>query len=266
MLYLKIGDVIRAKILNKELPRYIYKYTKINKNLYNSLSESYIYFSNYKYFNDPFDCQIKVNTDVSFDELYEYFKSLNGISNFDSSFILKRSKEIYNSNKNEINNLLNETLNNIVSRLGVTCFSLNYKKILLWSHYSNHHTGVCIKYDLYEIANNDFVPFYVKYKNMYPIFNFIKDKSRKHELAKIVLGTKFIDWEYEEEFRIVSYKKEKNKINPKGLLAIYFGVNSKKYNVKRIKNLIINNKNYINVKFYKGELMNNRFGIKFSQI
>src|SRR5690606_30132625 len=31
---------------------------------------------------------------------------------------------------------------------GVTCFSKNCKNLLMWAHYANNHTGMCIGYDL----------------------------------------------------------------------------------------------------------------------
>lgn len=32
-------------------------------------------------------------------------------------------------------------------KIGVCCFSLDPKSILMWSHYSDNHKGVCLKFD-----------------------------------------------------------------------------------------------------------------------
>lgn len=95
----------------------------------------------------------------------------------------------------------------------VSCFSLDYKSILMWSHYSDKHKGICIEYDINDEENFK----NVIYKKKEPCFQLTR-------IMKIILGHDFIgeeihsdidlygfalkpilakytDWKYEKEVR-----------------------------------------------------------------
>ena len=87
----------------------------------------------------------------------------------------------------------------ISKEFGILCFSQRWNNPLLWSHYSEKHTGCALGFDIPDNKATE-----VKYSKDRPLFTWdkIPQDSRLtqnyfHELIK----TKFLSWQYEEEFR-----------------------------------------------------------------
>lgn len=86
---------------------------------------------------------------------------------------------------------------------GILCLSEPNDEPLLWSHYADGHTGVCLEFD----ATNS-TPFFanaqeVKYAEDVPIINpFLEESILSMEKA---LLTKAQCWIYEREWRVVDY-------------------------------------------------------------
>jgi hypothetical protein len=95
----------------------------------------------------------------------------------------------------------------MAERVGILCFSKNWKNTLLWSHYADRHKGVALEFQI-----KDDVALPVQYsKNRYPI-DLKGRKSRRKRVTKAETEglwlTKFSSWEYEEEIRIICTKGE----------------------------------------------------------
>ena len=105
----------------------------------------------------------------------------------------------------------------------VSCFSLDNKSILMWSHYGEKHQGACIEYEV----PDDGTFKRVIYSKKLPVFklkkvmeyvlghDFFGEKPDTNEkLFQYVfepLTTKSLEWEYEKEVRCVFSKNERNK-------------------------------------------------------
>ena len=78
--------------------------------------------------------------------------------------------------------------------IGLICFSSNYDCPLMWAHYAEKHTGVCLVFDINKID-----VFKVKYSKKLLRFN----NSRNLGLndAKKIVSTKYYKWRYEKEYR-----------------------------------------------------------------
>lgn len=104
----------------------------------------------------------------------------------------------------------------------VSCFGLDNKSVLMWSHYGEKHEGACFEY---EVPDND-VYKEIKYNKKLPVFKLVK-------LMEVILGHDFVnekvdanndlysfaleplltksnDWKYEKEVRCVFSKNETN--------------------------------------------------------
>ena len=93
--------------------------------------------------------------------------------------------------------------------VAIMCFTRKFRNILMWSHYANNHTGVCIGYDYNcEFFHNKFSCNYsdnvgvirkVEYTNERPKYilpsDLVNDTSEWFKKSK--------DWEYEKEHRIL---------------------------------------------------------------
>lgn len=95
--------------------------------------------------------------------------------------------------------------------LGVCSLAGDYKNLLLWSHYSNSHTGFAVGLDSQILrkfcishvmkTGQEITLEKVEYSQEYPIINAYRES--KEERFKKQLITKSGDWSYENEYRLI---------------------------------------------------------------
>ena len=193
----------------------LYKYRPDNDHTINILKNNELYFSFIEEINDPFDCRVNLLLPNNKKEWEDHAKKHNipeaiarqAITvleqiNFDSEKVIK----------------LYEKTN--FKTITLCCLSEVKDNILMWSHYSNSHRGICIGFETIidqnslciktddPTLNNHDNPAYhktipidkVEYKINYPEpYDFLT--SNHHYLYKF-FKTKSIDWQYERERRI----------------------------------------------------------------
>lgn len=98
---------------------------------------------------------------------------------------------------------------NTVRQLQVSCFSSKCDNMLMWSHYSSNHSGICIGFDLDEEEFGSTLQ-KVEYTTEMPDkipFKIIDESNEaliRHLLLKQI-KTKSIDWVYEDEYRLITF-------------------------------------------------------------
>lgn len=199
------------------------------------LIENKIWFGSAKDFNDPFDCQLKSKTEYDKNDIILLINRLptneiekaNLISNIDNFAI------------NEYENLVNNAMKHKANKAGITCFTSREDDLLLWTHYANSHTGICLKFDVLKSLETFALPIIVKYVNKYPEYNYIKDY--KDELIDFMFQTKSLDWEYENEYRILKPEIGEYDFNKDALVELIFGVNASNESIERYKDILSSN-------------------------
>lgn len=182
-----------------------------------NIEGSKLYFSTPDSFNDPFDNAPSYNiSSESRNTLLDiYIQDDN--SNFNDSFI----KEAHNMSASAFNIIFKHSdynkLNN--AKRGITCFSKDKANILMWSHYANNHSGVCLGFDINE-SDEHLINFFDETKNqklfpngkacrLLPIqyVSFDKrpsiDMTDERESLLKILTCKSDLWKYEQEIRIM---------------------------------------------------------------
>ncbi len=252
---------IKNAIENNKLPRFIYKYYTNEKNrLQEILNNQTIWFSKPKDFNDPFDCRLIIDTNNTEKEIMVFADYLSNKRTVSEADGLRFRRNILNQNYRD--KIANESIQDAVSKSGVSCFSKNKNSILMWSHYSNSHKGYCLKFDLLKDPNFFMIPVIVDYKTLYPYFNYIRDGK---DLFTFIFGKKFSDWDYEEEIRIVRQEQGSIKINPESIIEISFGINCENDDIDMIQDLCKSN-NYKHFSFERAYRKKYDFQIEFLKI
>lgn len=152
------------------IPKYLYKYFSINEFSLDGFENNYIYLSNPKDFNDPFDCNRNLISEKQIEQNeWQYIERLNDISD-----------------------------------LGIACFSENGMAPLLWSHYTNSYYGFCLKFNVESLiaCTNDSIALKrVIYSNAPEVI------SQKHPFSSYYQYLLKLDhWRYEQEWRILYQK------------------------------------------------------------
>ena len=108
--------------------------------------------------------------------------------------------------------------------VGITCFSEAPDNMLMWSHYANKHTGICVEYDFSKlfttVPNSLLLP--VEYADKRPLLpiekamkyvdgKVVTDQSKMKEILPDVLKSLSIKsdiWSYEREWRHIVFTND----------------------------------------------------------
>lgn len=204
----------------------------------NTMFENKIYAPDKDNLNDPMECLIDDSNLIS---------SLN----HDSRFI--NVKKAYLDFKD------------MIAQAGIYSLSHSFSNEVLWSNYSNSHSGFCIEYDIETIINSLNYNRYVQlsfnidvdYNDM-PIIDINSFKEIKNDFDKMIqiyLGTKTKKWENEEEIRLVFDKFGFYEIDYRAITGIYFGCRMQDDQI----NFIMEKMKGRGLKYYKMEIASNQY-------
>lgn len=120
-------------------------------------------------------------------------------------------------------------------KVGLYCLTERNDSILMWSHYAADHTGYCLEFEA-----TDYTPVFgtaqrVSYADAYPEINFYNTPNEDKVAFSFL--TKFTDWSYEREWRIVDHDTGPgSREYPSELLkSVTFGLRMKDENKALIK-------------------------------
>ena len=218
----------------------VYKYRQFGELSDKIILNAELFFSTCNSFNDPFDCNLEYNDD----------EIDNNISDDLLSNLDKRK--------------IKDTIEKMKNTVGILTISKNYKNILMWSHYSKNHEGLCFGFEknIFEGAKGEKVD-YSKNKRYDLIFSFKKEFG--DELKRLfLLKSKY--WKYEKEFRFIELgytgvrKYDKNKLK-----QIIFGCKADETNIKKIIQLCQLN-GFEHIVFKKARIVSGKFELDFDEI
>jgi hypothetical protein len=187
------------KILRDDLKRVlsvdtVYKYTKFDDGMNKILLKQSLKFSDPTTYNDPFDCNEKLLNIAYTDELVDQTiaKIGKGLSRQQRRY-LKRNW----SNSANINKIMRD----VRKEYKLTCFSETNNEVIMWSHYAESHSGMCIGFNFPYLYENKFILCSVKYLDE------ILPLDAQTDTLRIILywlTTKSIAWSFEKEIRAIT--------------------------------------------------------------
>ncbi|MFN7028418.1 MAG: DUF2971 domain-containing protein [Sphingopyxis sp.] len=86
-------------------------------------------------------------------------------------------------------------------QMAVTCFSEIGDSLLMWSHYADQHSGVCLIFEQLS-EHRVFFSFPVEYREDRPVADVAKLADSDHSFLRASALTKAKCWEYEREHRM----------------------------------------------------------------
>jgi len=228
------------------LPKSLFKYRPLCEYTLNCLEHDSVWVSAAEIQNDPFESALFFNDK-------EFALSIYTSSTFKGDFINTYGKEITDieikdivTNQNpekkfrEIckkkgieriyddfgglrESLASSYISKIKRKIMLSSFSERMDSILMWSHYSDKHKGICIEYDFSEESYilNFLEP--INYSDKLISLSKAFGKKDFNEIARIAAITKAKDWKYEKEWRIVFPSKLSGHFKVPLPKAIYLG-------------------------------------------
>lgn len=182
----------------------IYKYDNFDSGINKILIEQTLKFTNPIEFNDPFDCdEGLISLNISEEFLADFIKRTQPNKNRDEKRRLL--KDILSDKKRSLT-IFKKELQKQKEQFRVCCFSKTEKEILMWSHYADKHSGICIGFQKSGFKRNqEFAPVEVKYMNEFKPYDY---ELGNLKAFKGWLTTKSDKWFYEEEVRLLNIKKK----------------------------------------------------------
>jgi hypothetical protein len=252
---------------------FLHKFRVVNDRLLSSLTNSQVFFSATEALNDPFDCMIKFRE--AFSEAHETpLAAVNTLENEGTlSLVLEDAKKrgvlcdgdhfsktlalLFRDQPSwsgfradQVFTYLETAISSVVSSIGVLCFSTRdtpYKP-LMWSHYANEHRGVCLTYELLEDSFPDqcVVAHGAMQYNDNDLLDAIKaykahKKPTLEDFTSIMMAlvsTKSPDWNYEEEYRLITASFGLHDISRKSLRAVCFGLRASQEDRLKIREVV----------------------------
>ncbi len=93
-----------------------------------------------------------------------------------------------------------ETKNELNDNRGLICFSKSWSNPLLWGHYAERHTGICLSFDVPDELLSEVI--YAENPMKISIDPQTNRPRLSQRLMNRLLRTKFSDWKYEDEVRL----------------------------------------------------------------
>jgi hypothetical protein len=211
----------RLEASSAQLPAVFYKYRPVNERTKNLLSRRELYFPLAAEINDPFDCRIILNRDAPPETLWPMLKAhlQKKYATADEVEVVYRllmdtAPKGYNVTRERAEKFVADEewrkmpthteigyMNILSARLAKTrllCMSAVPDSLLMWSHYSDSHQGICLGFAPDPVLSK-MKP--VTYVRDYPdVSSYLVDDEAYVNLS---LYTKSIDWKYEKEWRLV---------------------------------------------------------------
>ncbi len=257
---MELKELLIEGIKTKEFPELLYKYREFGKFTDDIIINSRFYFALVKSFNDPFDCNLSYREDYSFREIKEckkrFLKRNPNIS-------VEVRKKLFETKGKSFISFMKACKQELINNTGILSLSKTNNSVTMWSHYSEKHEGLVFELDVEKDCTFFKMFGMVDYIEEYELFSFAEDP--KDELFNL-FTTKYIDWEYEQEIRIIDFDKYGyRKFNKNLLKTIYFGLKSSTENMKHVIQLCQLN-GFSHVKFKKAKLIPGKFALDFYEI
>ncbi len=226
------------------IPQIVYKYLDLSLSTHRaSVEKTYAWFADPLNFNDPYDC----TTSFAFHLLAEneglcrgFFEAklknqYSGITASELEFEVNKNVQFMVSKKGDYEFFKQMDRDapdrkKMLSEFGIFCTCMINDNILLWSHYSNKHTGICLGLNAYALLSSfeDRGSGEVKYQD-FPLIPPPEDDNDQAILDTFqpIFFNKAKFWNYELEYRFLQYPCKKRDISISNAIeSIYFGINT----------------------------------------
>lgn len=211
-----------------QIPETLYKYISwsddendVRKNI---LYKNILHFSNPVNFNDPFDSMLPVifhedyiGTEQFHIDFMEAMRKIKKNSYTDDE--IRNKAKAFMDDPSQITyvpEIMTEGVRNqTINYTRISSFTTKPTNILMWSHYANCHTGICIGFKTKYFDLNSVMIEKVLYSNDFPKLESLKNIP--------LLITKSLDWKYENEYRLITISINEMYFNKEAICEVIIG-------------------------------------------
>lgn len=246
---MRTEDEMLQEGLYRLLTNSIYRYRNFERGLEMIVNQE-IFLSKPDGFNDPFDCyQGLIKFKMTKEFMREYITKYASKMGMGTRKQLRRIE--LQALKNPKSLKLDEFFRLQKQQFGICCFSWSCKNIVLWANYADNHQGICLGFkNLSPVEKGLYGIYPVNYDpeiTQYEFSSFEDEQYWQHWLC-----TKSIEWDYEDEVRLISkIYNGKIKFPKEALTEIFLGLSVSEEKKVEIIDSLIENDYSENTKLYK---------------
>jgi len=226
------------------MPEKLFKYRKFDMFALRSITEAEIYYAPPTSFNDPMDCDPTIEVDVyrhTLEKLYrqlvlqrggmaEAVREINELRYLSSEYgdFRVEGGEAERDLVCRLAQRIKRELDRKFGAAGVLSLSTTWASALMWSHYADHHRGICIEYDTTDQKHPHLksvcysAPRAIKASDL-NLWVFDNDAAAEQRIRQTYFYTKSHEWKYEREWRDIRDKSGACEL-PFRIVAIHFGL------------------------------------------
>lgn len=197
----------------------LYIYRPANEFTERIFKDNRLWSSKPERFNDPFDCDLEVTKGITEEDVMHTVRAMHGhqrekwppeIAEFVDSIFDKNGKFTVEEQariEKEIQAVIDDNKNS-----GVVCLSEVNDSILMWSHYAQNHTGICIEFQRTPESplGDPEICSPVQYSSKYPVIDIGKMLlNRDGQTLDLMMRYKADCWAYEKEWRVITDQGDK---------------------------------------------------------
>ena len=218
----------------------LYKFTSLNpahpEYLEQLLAGGLLYHSLPSELNDPWECAPRVRLDKPKrlrDHLYKTLRRKGATKK-------EAQRQAANSvaSRRQLQKIAQDAVERTYRNVRVCSFATSKEHTLLWAHYANAHSGICLEFDASILPFS--MAYRVQYQDQYPLLTYPNPQNAR---TLIPLLTKSSVWRYEGEFRSIydpefrtlhEFRGPSAVLSKAHLKSIYFGANLNAETVKKL--------------------------------
>ena len=241
---------------------FIYKYASIDEFTLKNLILSQLWFNPPDSMNDKLEGVVKVsNTDFKpSKKALENFILNNGLDDYyNLEYLIK--------NNRFLDYYMSQWFRIELNRYGISCFSNISTESLMWAHYANKHSGVCLIYDkeiLLESLIEDHKTCHwtsIEYGKKPTITLIERNGQIQYSSDRPIISTKDINWKYEKELRFYltgyntySFVGQSISIVHRALKGVIYGYQASEEDKDSISLILRNDPLYNDVSEYNADI------------
>lgn len=234
----------------------LYKYCPFNKYTLENLEKRQIFFNVVNDVNDPYEGII--NLEVQPNSEYEFLKFFYQ-DRVDEEVLKHFTFEELKTN------VIFDNVNFFLRDAGISCFSETNTSLTMWGNYADKNKGICIGYDsnlgVFRHAQK------VTYRDDVIKINVDTPDKVSYEFLKSyfddALYSKYQEWAYEKEWRIISEKLSTCSYPNSAIKAIYFGLKTTENDIRRVYEVTKNNPI---LQYYKAVLGRDKYNLEYIRL
>jgi hypothetical protein len=227
-------------------PAKLYKYCPFNVFSLRAINEAEIFHASPQQFNDPLDCNPTLDLDVGTYEATQLLRRMLELSGGTPDQVERQINTLrYNATEVwedepdtpeaedarlrwSLGRDILSSLRSEMASYGVLSLSETYSSVLMWSHYGDHHRGLCLEYDTSLMPMPTLGPVDYKAPRAVRAHDLLRWKlegsaDAEKRVRQTYFHAKSDEWAYEREWRDISQRAGVNTLNFK-LSAIHFGL------------------------------------------